>query len=199
MKNTNTKLRYFVELAMLLAIILLMSFTPLGYLKVGVIEITFIVIPVAVGAIVLGPGAGAVLGGFFGLTSFIQCFGTSAFGAMLFSINPIFTFILCVIPRVLMGWLAGLIFKALKRSEKPGLVPYVVASLSCALLNTVFFVGTLMLLFGQTEYIQSIRAGAGFLAFVAAFVGLNGLVEALSCGILSAAISKALAMFGRSR
>ena len=191
--NTNTKLRYFVELALLVGIVLLLNFTPLGFLKVGVIEITFIIIPIAVGAIILGPSAGAVLGGIFGLLSFSQCFGTSAFGVALFAISPIYTFIICFIPRVLMGWLAGLIFKAL-RGERTKVISYVAASLSCALLNTIFFVGSLMLLFGNTEFIQGIRGGASFLAFVAGFVGLNGLIEAVSCGILGGAISKALSL-----
>ena len=191
MQNTNKKLRYFVELALLVAVILLMNFTPLGFLKVGAVEITFIVIPIAVGAIVLGPAAGAILGATFGLLSFFQCFGASAFGVALFSINPVYTFIVCFIPRVLMGWLAGLIFKAL-RNDRTKLVSYIVASLSCALLNTLFFVVSVLLFFGNSDYIQNMRGGANILAFFVAFVGLNGLVEAVSCGVLGAAIAKAL-------
>ena len=67
-----------VQMAILIAIMIILAFTPLGYLKFGLIEITLMVIPVAVGAIVLGPLCGAILGGVFGLTSFIQCFGFSA-------------------------------------------------------------------------------------------------------------------------
>lgn len=70
-------------MAILIAIILVMAFTPLGYLKTAGLEITFIQVPVIVGAILMGPTAGAILGGVFGLTSFIQCFGLSAFGAAL--------------------------------------------------------------------------------------------------------------------
>lgn len=191
MQNTNNKLRYFVELAMLVAVILLMNFTPLGFLKVGAVEITFIVIPIAVGAIVLGPAAGAILGGVFGVLSFIQCFGASSFGVALFSISPVYTFITCIIPRILMGLLAGLIFKAL-RNDRTKIVSYVVASLGCALLNTLFFVGCVLLFFGNSEYIQTLRGGANILAFFVAFVGANGLIEAVSCGILGAAIAKAL-------
>ena len=46
---------------------------------------------VVIGAIILGPTAGAILGGVFGITSFIQCFGISAFGTLLFGINPVLT------------------------------------------------------------------------------------------------------------
>lgn len=81
MARATEKTRKLVQMAILIAVMLILAFTPLGYLKVGAIEITFMTIPVVVGAIILGPAAGAVLGGVFGLTSFIQCFGMSAFGA----------------------------------------------------------------------------------------------------------------------
>ena len=61
---------YMVELAMMIAIILLMSFTPLGYLRTPGLSITLLTIPVAVGAIILGPKGGAVCGFTFGATSF---------------------------------------------------------------------------------------------------------------------------------
>ena len=80
-KTFSTK--YLVEMALLVAIILLMAFTPIGYIKTAGLEITLIVVPVAVGAVTLGPVAGAILGGVFGITSFIQCFGMSQFGALL--------------------------------------------------------------------------------------------------------------------
>ena len=70
-KNTFTT-KKFVELALLVAIIIVLAFTPLGYIKTLGLEITLIVVPVTVGAITLGPAAGAVLGLVFGLTSFIQ-------------------------------------------------------------------------------------------------------------------------------
>ena len=101
-KNVSAKTGRMVQLAILTAIILLMAFTPIGYLHFGIIEITLIMIPVIIGAIVLGPGAGAFLGGMFGLTSFIQCFGMSGFGAALLSIQPVLTFLVCMIPRILM-------------------------------------------------------------------------------------------------
>ena len=75
-KRINTK--YLVELALLVAIILIMAFTPIGYIKTAGLEIALLVVPVAVGAVVLGPKGGAILGAVFGITSFIQCFGMSA-------------------------------------------------------------------------------------------------------------------------
>ncbi len=100
-KKFTTK--QFVEMALLTAVIVLMAFTPIGYIKTFGLEITLIVVPVTVGAVTLGPLAGAVLGAVFGITSFLQCFGMSAFGTMLLGIQPVFTFFVCVASRVLMA------------------------------------------------------------------------------------------------
>ena len=107
-----------VQMAVLISIILIMSFTPLGYLKIGVLSISLITIPVVVGAMTMGPKAGAVLGLVFGLSSFYQCFGMDAFGATLLGINPFFTFLVCIPTRMLMGFLSGVIFKALYKIDK---------------------------------------------------------------------------------
>ncbi len=188
------KTKQLTQIAILLAVILLMAFTPLGYLKTLGLEITFITIPVIIGAIVIGPSAGALLGFAFGITSFIQCFGMSAFGATLLAINPIFTFITCVATRTLMGYLTGIIFKLIK-GEAKSVVPYGVASLSGALLNTLFFMSAIILFFGKSEYILSLQGNLSVIKFVLAFVGINGLVEALACFLIAAAISKAVVKF----
>lgn len=198
--STQTRLtdktRRLVYMAILIAIILVMALTPLGYLKTAGLEITFIQVPVIVGAILMGPTAGAILGGVFGLTSFIQCFGLSAFGAALLEINAVYTFILCFFSRVLMGWLTGLIFRALQKVDRTKFVSYAVTSLAAPILNTVFFVGGMILLFGSSSYIQGLMAEAGaanLLSFAVAFVALNGVIEAAACFLLGTAISKALA------
>ena len=67
-KKMNTT--YMVELAVLIAIILIMAFTPIGYIRTLGLEITLIVVPVAVGAVTLGPMAGLILGTIFGITQF---------------------------------------------------------------------------------------------------------------------------------
>lgn len=195
--ETNKKFDtiYMVEMALLIAIILIMAFTPIGYIRTLGLEITLIVVPVAVGAVTLGPAAGAVLGGVFGITSFIQCFGMSPFGAVLLGINPIYTFIVCVFSRTLMGWLTGVLYQAFLRCNPLKKISVVLANLCCPLLNTLFFMGTLTLFFYQTEYIQGIAEGMGAgnpLIFVLLFVGINGLVEAAACFVVGSAISQAL-------
>ena len=120
--------KFMVELALMVAIIFVMAFTPLGYFQTMGLSTTFLTVPVAVGAIILGPKGGAICGLAFGITSFMQCFGMGAFGTMLFSINPLGTAFVCIVPRILEGLLCGLIFQALKKSMKNG--AYLVASLS---------------------------------------------------------------------
>ena len=89
-KSFNT--RQLTILGLLTGILLLMAYTPLGYLNIGPLAISFNVIPVALAAVTLGPAGGAAAGAVFGLTSFLQCVGVgglSAMGAILFEINPV--------------------------------------------------------------------------------------------------------------
>ncbi len=196
--TTNFSTLKMVQLALFIAIIILMAFTPIGYIKTPAIEITLIVIPVTVGAIVLGPASGAILGGVFGITSFIQCFGMSAFGAALLGINPVATLVVCLVPRILMGWLSGLVFMALKKIDKTKVISYAVASLAGPVLNTILFMSALMLFFYKTDYIQgfvSMTGTTNVFAFVIAFVGINGLIEAGINFVAGGAVSKALDTF----
>ena len=184
-KKFSTK--YLVEMALLVAIILIMAFTPIGYIRTAGLEITLIVVPVAVGAVTLG--------GVFGITSFIQCFGMSPFGAALLGINGFLTFLVCVPTRILMGWLTGLIYKGLRKTKLPSGASVTISNLCCPLLNTTFFMGMLVLGFYNTEYIQSFVSALGAknaLLFILAFVGVNGLIEAIVCFIVGTAISAAL-------
>ena len=182
---------YMVELAMMIAIILLMSFTPLGYLRTPGLSITLLTIPVAVGAIILGPKGGAVCGLAFGATSFYMAVtGSSAFAAALFNINPFGTFIVCIVARVLEGWLTGLIYHGLRKTKIPSAASVTIASLCCPLLNTTFFMGTLVTLFASTMR-ESFGMGK-VLPFIFAFVGVNGVVEAIVCFVVGTAISMAL-------
>lgn len=191
----NKKTIKMVQMAILIAIILLMAFTPIGFIRTGGLSIQLIMIPVMVGAMVLGPLAGAVCGFAFGLMSFIQCFGLEPFGTVLLGINPFFTFLVCIPTRILAGYLGGLIFQLLKKVDKTNIFSFFIGGLSGAILNTVLFMGTLMICFWNTEYIQSMNtANMKVLPFVVAFVGLNGLLEwpftCIAGGIISKAVYK---------
>lgn len=194
--TTNFRTVKLVQLGLFTALIFLMAFTPIGYIKTPALSITLLVVPVSVGAIVLGPGSGAILGAVFGATSFIQCFGMDPFGTTLFGINPVATFIMCFIPRILMGWLTGLIFLGVKKGDKTKNISYAVGSLAGPLLNTVLFMITFVLFFYNTSFVQEsfvVPMGSpNVIAFLVAFVGINGLIEAGACFILGTAISKTI-------
>lgn len=193
MKNkTNT--RQLTMLALMGAILLLMAYTPLGYLNIGPLAITFNVIPVAVSAIILGPVGGAVAGAIFGLTSFLQAVGiggTSALGAMLFSINPFFSVLQCFVPRILDGLLLGFIYKAMRKKCNISLSCAVTGFFS-AFLNTVFFMSALILLYGNTDYMQGLINGQNVILFVCTFVGINAVCEMISSTVLTGAVGTAL-------
>lgn len=194
-RTNSVKILRMVQLAVLTAIMILLEVTGLGLIKIGVVEMTILIIPVIIGAIVLGKSAGAFLGGVFGLLSFLECFGKSAFGATLLGINPIFTALMCFVPRILSGFLAGLTYEALKKIDKTKVISYAVAGLAGALSNTVFFLVLLIVLFGSTEFIQGLMEMLGsFNPFVfgVLFVGVNGLIEAITCTVLGAAVAKVL-------
>lgn len=185
--------KFMVELALMVAIIFVMAFTPLGYFQTMGLSITFLTVPVAVGAIILGPKGGAICGLAFGITSFMQCFGMGAFGTMLFSINPLGTAFVCIVPRLLEGLLCGLIFQALKKSMKNG--AYFVASFACPILNTILFMSSLVVIFYNTNEIQAKVAELGAsnpFIFVLFFVGFQGAFEAGVCGILAGIVSRTL-------
>ncbi|MDW7657170.1 MAG: ECF transporter S component [Bacillota bacterium] len=189
--QTHAKTLWMAQTAILAAIIILMAFTPLGYLRAGPIEITFLTIPVVVGAILIGPASGAFLGAVFGATSFATAF-SSVFGAALLAINPFYTFILTMIPRILMGWLVGLIFRALFKIDKTRILSYTIASLSGALLNTVLFVGTLFLFFGNSDYLRSF--GESTIEILGVLITVNAAVEAAATMVLGAAVTKGLSV-----
>ena len=193
MKNNSGTLKL-VSIALLTAIPLLMAYTPLGYLNIGPLAITFNMIPVAIAAIALGPSGGAAVGAVFGLTSFLQCIGvggTSAMGAALFAINPVLAFVQRMIPRVLDGFLLGYIFRGTgKRSGS--MLACSVTGFFAAFLNTVFFMSALVLLFGNTEYMQNLMGGKNVIVFICTFVGVNAVFEMLSATIITGAVGTAL-------
>ncbi|MBQ6555591.1 MAG: ECF transporter S component, partial [Firmicutes bacterium] len=144
--------------------------------------------------ILVGPLAGAILGFAFGMTSFFL--GGSALVLYIISINPVLAFITCVVTRTLMGWLCGLIFKGLKKAKPNSFLPFVISALSAPVLNTILFMSTLLLCFFNpiVERYPELytKAGSNVIVFVALFVGINALVEAVACTVVGSGISKAV-------
>lgn len=189
MKNNNATLKL-TQLAMLGAIIVVMAFTPLGYLKIGLLSVTFLTVPVVIGAILIGPAGGAILGGIFGLTSFFQCLGTDQFGVALFGINPFYTALVCIVPRVLIGVFSGALHKALNRAGMHSAMSYALSGLLGTVTNTVFFVGGLIVLFGNTEYIKT-NLGDSAWKVISVLVTTNSIIEIVVCTAVITAVSRA--------
>ena len=193
--NTTNNTSKLVILGLMTGILLLMAYTPLGYLNIGPLAITFNVIPVAIAAITLGPAGGAAIGAVFGMTSFLQCIGiggSSAMGAMLFSINPFLAFVQRFIPRLVDGLLLGYIFQGVRRKSKNIYLSCAVTGFLSAFLNTLFFMGLLVGLFGNTEYVQGLMGGKNVILFICTFVGINAVCEMLSATVITGAVGAAL-------
>ena len=196
-KVRSNKTLIICEFALLVAVEIVMSVTPLGYLDLPFLSASLLSIPVAIGAIILGTWASTLLGLVFGLSSFIKGFSTTApMTIAMYSASLSASFAVAVIGRVLMGLCAGLLVQAV-RKLKPGktILDNIVGSLAAPLLNTAFFMGLLMLFFYHSEYIQGIIATTGIsnpFLLIGVMVGTQALIEAAACGIISTAVSKAL-------
>ncbi len=191
--NAQARTKYMVELALMVAITLVMAMTPLGYFKTPGLSITLLTIPVSIAAIMLGPVGGAVCGTAFGITSFVNGF-TGTF-ASLISLNIFGFFCMTVVARCLEGLLTGLIFKSLRSVKATSKISFFVSGLACPLLNTILFMGSLVLFFYNAPVIQGFVAALGVsnpLTFVFAFVGAQGLIEAVVCCLVTTALSTTL-------
>ena len=132
MKN-SFKPRQMTLLGLLSGILIVMSVTPLGYLRFGALSITLNMIPVAIAAVAMGPLGGAITGLVFGLTSFFAALtGGSSMGIIMMNISPALTFVQSVLPRLAMGICVGLLYRWMHRVTKKGMAAYA-AGFSAAL------------------------------------------------------------------
>ena len=197
MKNRKLTLRQMTLIAMFMAVEVVMWLLRLGQVPVGPLNMSFLTVPVAVGAILLGPSAGLILGATFGLTSLYDAMtGASVLTGYFFSTHPFHTVLLCVATRALMGLCTGLLFRALKHGQPARIWHYFAGALSAPLLNTLFFMGYICLFLYNTERVQSIAASLGAtnpMMFVVLLVGVQGLVEAAVCCLVGGSVAKGVA------
>ena len=181
-------------LALMTALLIVFSFTPIGSIPIGPLVITLNIIPVAIAAVALGSRGGLAMGCVFGLLSFLQALGVgipSGMGAVLVSISPFLAFVQRFVPRALDGLLVGAIFSVCEK--KLGRAPSCfIAGFFSAFLNTLFFMSALVLLFGHTEYMQNLIAGRNIIVFICAFVGVNAVVEMISSTLITGLVGAAL-------
>lgn len=192
-------------MAALVAIMLLMTVVPvLGYIPLGFMNATIIHIPVIVGAILLGPKKGAVLGLVFGFTSMWK--NTALMPNLTsFVFTPFITMpdggsggirsvIICLIPRMLIGVVGYYAYRAVlavwKQKKKLALT---VAGVAGSITNTLLVMNLIYFLFGNT-YAEAARMNVenGLYAVILGVICLNGIPEAILAGVLTALIVSAL-------
>lgn len=198
--------RLLAQMALLTALMLVMAFTPLGYIPLPFMNATTMHIPVIIGSCLLGPKMGAVLGGLFGLTSVFKATITPNITSFVFtpfySLNPQFSgswksLIVAIVPRILIGLLAGLAYQALRKAVHNETVSLAISGFIGSMVNTIGVMGLIYLLFGD----QYAAAGGVepdlLLGVIMGVVGMNGVPEALIAAVLTAAVCKALLAVGK--
>ena len=117
-----------------------------------------------------------IVGGAFGLISFLQCFGifgTSALGAALVNVSPVLMFIQRFVSRLMVGVLAALVYRGMTRTKAPLYLRGAVTGFSAAFFNTLFFMTLLVLFFGHTDKLAGPIAEKGVLMYIITSVGIN--------------------------
>lgn len=190
MKN-SFKPRQMTLLGLLCGILIMMSATPLGYLRIGMLSITLNMIPVAVAVVAMGPVGGVVTGLVFGLSSFASAAtGGSAMGTIMFGISPWLTFVQSVLPRLAMGACTGFLYRVVCFASRK--TAAYVAGFGAAFFNTLFYMTSLVLLFGNTEYLQSLIGGRNIIVFMCAFVGVNAVFEVICATVVTGILGNTL-------
>lgn len=178
-------------ISLFIAIMIVMNFTPIGYITTGLFSITLLTIPVALGAACLGPVGGMILGLVFGLTSFLQAFGIGFVidpsAATLFSENPFGYSVMCLVPRILTGLISGFAFYLFKRKNNIGLPAFIVSAGLVPLFNTLLFMTSFALFYRNT-----ILGGASFLTVIFSAFTINFVIEFTVTVIAGAAINKVI-------
>lgn len=181
------------------AIIIIMAFTPLGYIPLGVINATIIQIPVIIGSLFCGPKRGAFLGFLFGLTSFIKNTVTpatlSAFvfspvlaGNMFGAKGVLYSSFICFVPRILVGVLPYFIYKGMKKVSKYQTLNFAISGVIGAFTNTFLVMGSIYVLYKDAYAVAQGIDPSAVLGVIGGIIGFNGVIEALLSGVLVSAI-----------
>jgi len=193
-------IRYLTQLALLIGIVIVLANTPLGMIQLPITKATTIHIPVILGAILLGPAAGAILGATFGICSLVS--NTIAPTLLSFAFSPFMSTTglsgavkalwISVGCRVLIGVAAGWLWIALKKLKWNDLAALPLVGFVGSMVNTVCVMGSIYVLFAQ-QYAQAkdVALTAVF-GLVMGTVTASGIPEAIAAAVLVAVIGKAL-------
>ena len=200
MKQRSKDTRWLVGVAMMAAIVVLLANTPLGLIQLPIIKATTTHIPVIIGAILLGPLAGGILGGVFGICSLVSNTVAPVATSMCFSpflsttglvgaVKAVWVSVGC---RILIGVVAGWLWIALKHWKVNDLVALPVVGFIGSMTNTITVMFSILFLF-RAEYAQAKNiAMEAFYDFVIGVVTGTGVLEAIVALILVTVIGKTL-------
>lgn len=200
MNRKKMDTRYMATLAMFCGILLVMGATGIGFIPLPVIKATTMHIPVILGAILLGPAAGAVLGGVFGLCSIWA--NTTSPGLLAFAFSPFMTtegmpgvlksLWIALGCRILLGVIAGWLWKGMKRVLKQDYLALPVTAAIATICHTILVMGSIYLLLAQ-QYAQAKNVAiTAVFGLVMGTVTASGIPEAIIAAVLVTVIGKAL-------
>lgn len=200
MKQKKLDTRYMATLAMLCGVLLVMGITGIGFIPFPVIKATTMHIPVILGAVLLGPGAGGVLGGVFGLCSIWV--NTTSPGLLSFAFSPFMTteglpgvvksLWIALGCRILFGIIAGWLWKLFKKILKQDYAALPVTAAVSTLCHTILVMGSIYFLMAQQYAEAKNVAITAVFGLVMGTVTASGIPEAIIAAILVTVIGKAL-------
>ena len=200
MNKTKSNTGWMIRVALMAAIIILLANTPLGMIQLPIVKATTVHIPVIIGAILLGPKAGAILGGVFGICSLIS--NTYAPTLLSFAFSPFMSTTglagaakaiwISVGCRIMIGLVAGWLWKGLKKINCPKILGYGLCGFVGSMTNTVMVMGSIYVLLAK-QYAQAREvAGSAVFGIIMGTVTASGIPEAICATILVALITKVL-------
>lgn len=203
--NTAKRTKTLTLLGVLVAIQVVLTLVNVGLIPLPAIKATTLHIPVIVGAVLLGPTEGMILGAAFGILSVIT--NTIQPGLTSFVFSPFVTvgensgnflsLVEAIVPRVLIGINAYYSYKFVSKFDRSKIFAYVVAGVVGALTNTIFVMGGIYLLFGRQYAEATQHAFSELFNVIMGVVAVNGVPEAITAGIVVPAIAKPLNMIFR--
>ncbi len=204
-RKPNTK--RLAALAMFVGILLVMGITGIGLIPLPLIKATTMHIPVILGAILLGPTAGMILGGVFGLFSIWA--NTTTPSLLSFAFSPFLAtdltgvaksiwIALCC--RILLGLIAGLLWKGLKKLNLNDLAALPITAIVATLCHTILVMGSIYILLAQQYAEAKNVAVTAVFGLVMGTVTASGIPEAIAAAILVTVLSKVLIpLFSRTK
>lgn len=173
-------------LAVLVALVVVLQVCG-GYFVIGTTSLSFVLIPIVLGGILLGVWAGALLGFLFGFIVLMYgVSGTDAFTATLLAQQPALTVLTVLLKGILAGIVPALLYKVIAKKQK--YIAVFVAAASAPLVNTgVFVLGALCMSGLFTEFATANGVSLTYFIFIGC-AGINFIIEFALNLVLSPAI-----------